>query len=145
MLLPGESKIYIFPNSLSSTYSEGEIQNSYVCVRGTVIEPNDVAEIELSNNEICKLIAPLEQVLLSPNPNPIGDKYTVKIILSFDDIGTLKVIDAQGKEVDVIFENKPIAAGLSLVEVDASAYANGGYFLRYIGERKIEQVKMIKQ
>ena len=144
-LLAGESEIYIFSNSPASTISEDEGESNYICVTGTVIQPDDNEESDLTNNEACKLISPSEQVLLSPSPNPIEDKYTVKIILSFNDIGTLKVIDAQGKEVDVIFENEPISAGLSSFEVDASTYANGGYFLRYVGERKIEQVKMIKQ
>ncbi len=140
-----ESTIYIFSSSPSSIVPFKDTAQNYVCVRGSIVAPSLFSELDLSNNEICKLIEPSQSVVIAPQPNPIGNSYSIKVILSSSEIGTLKVFDAQGRVVDVVFENKGLKEGLNLFEVDASHYANGGYTLRYVGESQSRQVKIIKQ
>jgi PKD repeat protein len=144
-LQASESTIYVFTSSPSSSVPFKDTSQNYVCIRGSILAPSLFAEEDLTNNEICKLIEPSQSVVIAPQPNPIGDSYSIKVILSSSEVGTLKVFDAQGRVVDVIFENRELNKGLNLFEVDASQYANGGYTLRYAGENQSRQSKIIKQ
>jgi hypothetical protein len=145
LLQASETTIYIFESSPSSALPLTDTAKNYVCVEGVIIQPNAFTEPDLSNNEACNLIEPSQSVVIAPQPNPIGNSYSIKVILSLPEVGTLKVFDAQGRVVDVVFENRELNEGLNLFEVDASQYANGGYTLRYAGETQSHQVKIIKQ
>ena len=144
-LQASETTIYVFESSPSSVVPLADTAKNYVCVRGTIIQPDEFTESTLFNNEVCQLVGESESLILTPHPNPIGDSYTVKLILSSEDLGSLKVFDAQGRLVDKIFENEVVKEGLNMYQVDASDYANGTYTLRYIGANQTRKVKLIKQ
>tara|TARA_B100000508_G_scaffold141097_1_gene146974 strand:+ start:66731 stop:70159 length:3429 start_codon:yes stop_codon:yes gene_type:complete len=144
LLLAGETTIYVFGASPSSAVPLEDSTQNFSCVRGTISAPTIFTETDLSNNEACTSIEPSSTVLVAPQPNPIGEIYTVRVIVTTPQTGSLMVYDVQGRKVDIIFENHQLEKGLNTFEVDASQYANGGYTLQYTGQQLIH-VKMIKQ
>lgn len=145
LLLAGESTIYVFESSPTATVPLEDTSQNFVCVRGTITQPTLFIESDLSNNEACAVIEPSSTVLIAPQPNPIGNRYTIKVVVSQSQKASLNVYDALGKKVDIIFSNTQLEKGLNTFNVDATNYAGGSYTLHFIGEEQTIRVKMIKR
>ncbi|TAK67373.1 MAG: T9SS type A sorting domain-containing protein [Bacteroidetes bacterium] len=93
------------------------------------IEANDVP-IMLLMGSTTKSVVPTEFALHQAFPNPFNPTTSIVFDLPQDALVTLKVFDALGREVAVLLENQPRAAGSHEVVFSADNFASGLYFYR---------------
>ena len=78
-------------------------------------------------------------------PNPFNNNITIPIKTNIDQSLTVDIIDALGKQVDILIRNKAIKSELSL-QWDAKNFSTGTYFIRAITDQQIQikKVSLVK-
>jgi len=74
-------------------------------------------------------------------PNPFNNNITIPIKTNIDQSLTVDIVDALGKQVDILIRNKAIKSELSL-QWDAKNFSTGTYFIRAITDEQI-QIKKV--
>jgi len=72
-------------------------------------------------------------------PNPVTNTLVLNTHLGTGDNGEVIIYDITGKQV-----YNQYSEGIELVDIDVSAFANGIYFLKYVGKSAILQEKFVK-
>ncbi|HLV42484.1 MAG TPA: PKD domain-containing protein [Brumimicrobium sp.] len=144
MLQAGEEDVYIFSASPSATVLADDKAQNYLCIEGRIISPAQFTESVLQNNEVCKVIAPTEMVVIRPYPNPVSDQLTIKVVMPKKEVIALHIYDDQGKKVHTITEKEELQKGLNTFYVNTSGWSAGNYKIRTIGESKVKSVGFVK-
>tara|TARA_Y100001936_G_scaffold38354_2_gene36491 strand:- start:744 stop:2525 length:1782 start_codon:yes stop_codon:yes gene_type:complete len=78
-------------------------------------------------------------------PNPFNNNITIPIKTNIDQSLTVDIVDALGKQVDILIRNKAIKSELSL-QWDAKNFSTGTYFIRAITDEQIQikKVSLVK-
>ena len=78
-------------------------------------------------------------------PNPFNNNITIPIKTNTDQSLTVDIVDALGKQVDILIRNKAIKSELSL-QWDAKNFSTGTYFIRAITDEQIQikKVSLVK-
>ena len=78
-------------------------------------------------------------------PNPFNNNITIPIKTNIDQSLTVDIVDALGKQVDILIRNKAIKSELSL-QWDAKNFSTGTYFIRAISDEQIQikKVSLVK-
>ena len=78
-------------------------------------------------------------------PNPFNNNITIPIKTNIDQSLTVDIVDALGKQVDILIRNKAIKSELSL-KWDAKNFSTGTYFIRAITDEQIQikKVSLVK-
>jgi len=132
-LQAGQTEIYIFSASPSATVPAADTAQNYICIEGRIVAPAQFVETDLSNNEVCKVIAPTEAVLIRPYPNPVTDQLTIKVVMPKKAVLALHVYDDQGRLVHTITDKEELSKGLNTFHVNTSSWAAGNYKIRTVG------------
>ena len=77
--------------------------------------------------------------------NPFNNNITIPIKTNTDQSLTVDIVDALGKQVDILIRNKAIKSELSL-QWDAKNFSTGTYFIRAITDEQIQikKVSLVK-
>src|SRR5690554_8168499 len=59
-LQAGQSEIYVFSAAPSATVMDKDADQNYLCIEGRIVSPAQFTELDLENNEVCRVIAPSE-------------------------------------------------------------------------------------
>jgi PKD repeat protein len=110
----------------------------YYCIK--VSEPNGEADDVPANNEKC-FSRIKELAVINPYPNPFTSKLIVRVILPFEDILKLEIIDQLGKTMLSIPE-KITSKGLTEFNLNLAEIPDGVYsvMLQFRDERVVKQV-----
>lgn len=135
-LQAGQSEIYIFSAAPSATVMDKDADQNYLCIEGRIVSPAQFAELDIENNEVCRVIAPSEVVLIHPYPNPVSDQLTIKVVMPAKEVIALHVYNDQGRLVHTITEEEELQKGLNTFYVNTSGWAAGNYKIRTITSTK---------
>jgi len=143
-LQAGEKEIYIFSASPSMTVPQSQMDQNYVCVEAKIRTPLQFKDEDLSNNDNCQAVSESSGVLVVPHPNPVENDLNIQLVLPFDEVGTLKIYNAQGQIVAVIREESSFKKGLNSFKVNTELWQSGNYSIVYNGESEQQIAKVIK-
>lgn len=135
-LQAGQSEIYVFSAAPSATVMDKDADQNYLCIEGRIVSPAQFTELDLENNEVCRVIAPSEVVLIHPYPNPVSDQLTIKVVMPAKEVIALHVYNDQGRLVQTITEEEELQKGLNTFYVNTSGWAAGNYKIRTITSTK---------
>ncbi|MEX1190546.1 MAG: PKD domain-containing protein [Brumimicrobium sp.] len=143
-LKAGEKEIYIFSASPSTTVSANNEDKNFICVEAEIRTPAQFIDENLSNNTVCSAISEENAILIAPYPNPVDHELNVQIVMPFEETGTVKIYDAQGKLVNTVIQDENLKVGLSTFYVNTVNWQSGAYSIVYEGESANEVVKIVK-
>src|SRR5690554_1071458 len=135
-LQAGQSEIYVFSAAPSATVMDKYADQNYLCIEGRIVSPAQFTELDLENNEVCRVIAPSEVVLIHPYPNPVSDQLTIKVVMPAKEVIALHVYNDQGRLVHTVTEEEELQKGLNTFYVNTSGWAAGNYKIRTITSTK---------
>ncbi|WP_417264812.1 PKD domain-containing protein [Brumimicrobium sp.] len=135
-LQAGQSEIYVFSAAPSATVMDKDADQNYLCIEGRIVSPAQFTELDLENNEVCRVIAPSEVVLIHPYPNPVSDQLTIKVVMPAKEVIALHVYNDQGRLVHTVTEEEELQKGLNTFYVNTSGWAAGNYKIRTITSTK---------
>src|SRR5690554_4385969 len=135
-LQAGQSEIYVFSAAPSATVIDKDADQNYLCIEGRIVSPAQFTELDLENNEVCRVIAPSEVVLIHPYPNPVSDQLTIKVVMPAKEVIALHVYNDQGRLVHTVTEEEELQKGLNTFYVNTSGWAAGNYKIRTITSTK---------
>ena len=141
-LLAGESKIYIFSASPSSTISIQDDNQAFICVDANSYNDYNLQENDLTNNKICKNIESENLVLLPINPNPLNEQLNISILMSNNSEITIQLYDINSKLLSE--KNIEMEIGLNEFNLSVIELSKGTYYLRILDGSKEIIKKLIK-
>jgi hypothetical protein len=80
--------------------------------------------------------------LLTAYPNPFTDKTTIAFSVPKDGNAVIRVFDALGKQIGVLFDGIATAGTLYKVDFDGARYAEGMYFYSITSDEMNQTKKM---
>ncbi|HLW40043.1 MAG TPA: T9SS type A sorting domain-containing protein, partial [Brumimicrobium sp.] len=141
-LQANEEEVYVFSAALSSFIAMEDSLSQYICIRGRIIN-SSFQETDLSNNEFCRTLNTSQSIIIQPYPNPVRTQLTIRLLMPFEENGSLMMYDNYGRLVKNVFENKKLEVGLNSIEVDVSQIASGKYSIVYRGERQVQIANVV--
>ena len=138
-----ESIIYVFDASPSSTVSAEDLDKNRICVEAQIQSPQLFNDEDLSNNEQC-LSREETFILLQPQPNPVDQLFSVKLIADEAITGSVLIINAEGQIVRTLANEKLFKQGLNKLDVDASSLASGTYTIIFVNDQHTKATRFIK-
>ncbi len=129
-------------------------QNSYIFNNKIITSPGIYSDT-LKNSVGCDSIITLN--LLKPTalddlsfaskiliyPNPFSNKIIITINSKFKTVLKLNIIDALGN-IKNIFENYPLTQGENTIKLENLNLSNGIYFLNFLTQYGLENIKILK-
>jgi PKD repeat protein len=129
-LIPGASVIYIFNSSIDAYIPSSNNEEAFLCATGVGFDMNNIAEVFLENNKVCKNLVGEAVVLLPIYPNPASNQVTIEMLITLDADVSLELLDARGRLIKTILPTQSLASGLYTYDVDISQIQAGTYFVR---------------
>ena len=129
-LIPGASVIYIFNSSIDAYIPSSNNEEAFLCATGVGFDMNNIAEVFLDNNKVCKNLVGEAVVLLPIYPNPASNQVTIEMLITLDADVSLELMDARGRLIKTILPTQSLASGLYTYDVDISQIQAGTYFVR---------------
>jgi hypothetical protein len=129
-LIPGASVIYIFNSSIDAYIPSSNNDEAFLCATGVGFDMNNIAEVFLDNNKVCKNLVGEAVVLLPIYPNPASNQVTIEMLITLDADVSLELMDARGRLIKTILPTQSLASGLYTYDVDISQIQAGTYFVR---------------
>ncbi len=129
-LIPGASVIYIFNSSIDAYIPTSNNDEAFLCATGVGFDMNNIAEVFLDNNKVCKNLVGEAVVLLPIYPNPASNQVTIEMLITLDADVSLELMDARGRLIKTILPTQSLASGLYTYDVDISQIQAGTYFVR---------------
>lgn len=141
-LLSGEKEIYIFSAKPSVNIPLKDTVQSHICINGRILTPAQFKEDDLTNNEVCQSIPKGKTIVIHPFPNPIQDKFTLKIIAPDEQKVDIDVTDNTGKLVYHTTQYL-LEKGINNIYIDSHNWATGGYRIIVRGKQR-SVVRIVK-
>ena len=138
-----ESIIYVFDASPSSTVSAEDVDKNRICVEAQIQSPQLFNDEDLSNNEQC-LSREETFILLQPQPNPVDQLFSVKLIANDALTGSVHIINTEGRIVQTLANEKLFKQGLNKLNVDASSFSSGTYTIIFVNDEHTKATRFIK-
>ena len=129
-LIPGASVIYIFNSSIDAYIPSSNNEEAFLCATGVGFDMNNIAEVFLDNNKVCKNLVGEAVVLLPIYPNPASNQVTIEMLITQDADVSLELLDARGRLIKTILPTQSLASGLYTYDADISQIQAGTYFVR---------------
>src|SRR5690606_2254571 len=115
---------------------------SHICINGRILTPAQFKEDDLTNNEVCQSIPKGKTIVIHPFPNPIQDKFTLKIIAPDEQKVDIDVTDNTGKLVYHTTQYL-LEKGINNIYIDSHNWATGGYRIIVRGKQR-SVVRIVK-
>jgi PKD repeat protein len=131
----GESEIFILSAQISSVLSADKSDENYICVEAEITAPLQFFDQDLSNNSLCKSLSDENGIVVLTHPNPTRDKYNIQLLLPSSQEITIKLFDAMGREIAVLESLTLMPAGMNSLEIDASKWPSGMYYMLVYSEQ----------
>lgn len=139
-LLAGESEVYIFHTMPLANVPLSDTANNYICVTGTITQPSQFLDEDLSNNQFCVTSSSTEMAIVETYPNPVKDELTIRIISQNEMNASITIYNEKGQTIQTVFQNQSLTKGLNTFIVDTQHWAKGVYLMK-INQRIVKFVK----
>ena len=143
-LKAGEKQVYIFPISPYQSVNTDNVNEQYICVEGRIVQPVNLEDQDLSNNELCRNVMEEEAILLNPFPNPATTQMSLRVIMPSARVVDIQIFDASGKLIHTVANQLALPKGLTEFTLDVSSWSQGTYTILLKGETDNKRVRFVK-